>query len=388
MQSVFQLYESLQATYGAPVLWLVTAIIVLFVIQLCYWMRYYARIPAYRVDRGQERDEQQFAISVIVVVQDDYSYIEETLPLILGQQYPQFEVVVVDLASTEEFSDALLSMQEKWPHLVTSKIEQDPRFPIGRKLALNVGIKAARYERLLITTTAARPTSERWLALMARGFERGDIVLGYCGMECKKGLVNKLIRCARVMTSVRALGSAIRGIPYRGSIHNLGFTKTLYFGAKGFNYLNLNTGEDDLFLQQIATPDNTAIILHPKATVRQWQWGGISWWHNVRKFESYTYKYYPLRIKNAIEWELGSRLLLFLTLLTALCLLPVELKVGAAALWLIRLGIVEFQSWRIRRRLGEEGLGWAWILYDLWAPVCEIRLWLSRTFRPSKGLWR
>ena len=368
MQSVFQLYERLLTTYGAPVLWLVAAIIVLFVIQLWYWMRYYARIPAYRVDRGQERDQQQFAVSVIVVVQDDYSYIEETLPLILDQQYPQFEVVVVDLASSEEFSDALLNMQERWPHLVTTKIEQDPRFPIGRKLALNVGIKAARYERLLITTTAAHPTSDRWLALMARGFERGDVVLGYCGMEQKGGLVNKLIRCARVMSSVRALSAAILGVPYRGSIHNLGFTKTLYFGAKGFNYLNLNTGEDDLFLQQIATAANTAIILHPKAAVRQWQWGGVGWWHNVRKFESYTYKYYPLRVKNAIEWELGSRLLLFLTLLTALCVLPTELKAGAAVLWILRLGIVEFQSWRIRRRLGEGGLGWTWILYDLWAP--------------------
>ena len=66
------------------------------------------------------------------------------------------------------------------------------------------------------------------------------------------------------------------------------------------------------------------------------------------------------------------------------------LVVLAAVLFdlLLRLGIVEFESWRIRRRLGEGGLGWCWIVYDLWAPLCEIRLWLSRTLRPSKGLWR
>lgn len=388
MQSITQLYENLEAAYGAPALWLAVAAIILLIVQLHYWMGRYARIPSYRVHGGQEGEPQSFAISVIVVVQDDFSYLEEVLPVILNQQYPQFEVVVVDLASTEEFTDALLALQEKWPHLVTTKIEQDPRFPIGRKLALNVGIKAARYERLLITTTAARPVSDRWLSLMARGFDRGDVVLGYCGMERKGGIVNKLIRCARVMTSVRAISSAIRGVPYRGSIHNLGFTKTLYFGSKGFNYLKLNTGEDDLFLQQIATPDNTVVILNPKATVRQWQWGGAGWWHDVRKFESYTYKYYPVRVKNDIQWELGSRLLFFLTLLTALCLLPLEFKLGALALGIIRLGIVEFESWRIRRRLGEWGLGWTWILYDLWAPLCEIRLWLSRTLRPSKGLWR
>ncbi len=388
MSFLSRLYESLETAYGTPALALAAAAVVLFIVQLCYWMRCYARIPSYRVDGGQERDTQRPPVSVIVVVQDDFTYLEETLPLILGQQYPEFEVVVVDLASAEEFSDALQALQEQHPHLSATRIEQDTRFPIGRKLALNVGIKAARYERLLITTTAARPTSDRWLALMARGFERGDVVLGYCGMERKPGIVNRLIRCSRVMTSVRALSSAIRGVPYRGSIHNLGFTKTLYFGVKGFNYLNLNSGEDDLFLQTIATPDNTAVILNPKATVRQWQWGGASWWHDLRKFESYTYKYYPLPVKNAVQWELGSRLLFLATVLTALCLLPPEFKLGALALWLLRLGIVEFESWRIRRRLGEGGLGWCWIVYDLWAPLCEIRLWLSRTLRPSKGLWR
>ena len=113
MSFLSRLYESLETAYGTPALALAAAAVVLFIVQLCYWMRCYARIPSYRVDGGQERDTQRPPVSVIVVVQDDFTYLEETLPLILGQQYPEFEVVVVDLASAEEFSDALQALQEQ-----------------------------------------------------------------------------------------------------------------------------------------------------------------------------------------------------------------------------------------------------------------------------------
>ena len=71
MSFLSRLYESLETAYGTPALALAAAAVVLFIVQLCYWMRCYARIPSYRVDGGQERDTHRPPVSVIVVEQDD-----------------------------------------------------------------------------------------------------------------------------------------------------------------------------------------------------------------------------------------------------------------------------------------------------------------------------
>ena len=387
MEIILQIYDTLLLKYTLPGMLLITALVVLFFIQLWYYVRCYGRIPSYR-NSGKSGEGLFLPVSVIVVLQDNFQYLEEALPQLLNQDYPDFEVVVVDLASEEEFSDALLKLRERYPHLATTRIEHDLRFPVSYKMVLNVGIKAARFERVVITSANACPVSNRWLSLMARGFTCGDVVLGYAGMEQKPGIVNKMIRCSRLMMSIRYLASAIRGVPYRGILENIGYTKTLYFNNKGFNYLNMNVGEDDLFIQAIATRHNTAVVMNPKATMRQWQWSGIGWWRSMRRFHSYTYRYYPRRVKNSIEWELGSRFLFFAATATAIGCLPAEIKFGAAGLLLFRLFIVEFEIRRIGKRLGENDLGWIWVWYDLIAPVSEFFLWLRRNINPNSGLWR
>ena len=136
-------------------------------------------------------------------------------------------------------------------------------------MALNVGIKSAHYEHLLFTTPDVYPSSDRWLSLMANGFRRGEIVLGYCGMERGKGFASYLIRTWRMMHSVDWISSAVCGRPYRGMRQNYGFTKRLYFGANGFSHLNMNIGEDDLFMSRIIAPGNVSVVLSPRATLRE-----------------------------------------------------------------------------------------------------------------------
>ena len=127
---------------------------------------------------------------------------------------------------------------------------------------------------MVFTSTDAYPQSDRWLSLMAQGFLRGDIVVGYCGFERHKGLKNYFMRAWRMMHSVPWLARAIARRPYRGTLHNIGFTKTIYFGANGFGQLNMNIGEDDPFMQQIMTRDNVSVVLTPRATLHEKTWGG------------------------------------------------------------------------------------------------------------------
>lgn len=361
--------------------------LLLFGVQLWYYVRVYGRIASYR-SRKPVGAATSPPVSVIAVVEEDYLFLEQTLPELLGQEYDTFEVVLVAVDTSEEFDDQLAALAARHPHLRTTRLTRPANAELNNKLALNVGIKAARHEHLLLTTTAARPASRQWLALMARGFCSGDVVIGYCGIERTKGLAGGMMRTSQLWSAVRAIASAIRGVPYAGSRNSLGYTKSLYFGARGFNYLNMNIGEDDLFVQRIATRYNTSIILSPNATVREDRQGGLGWWRRQRKFRTYSYKFYPAGIKNNIRWELLSRAAFFTAAILLMALAPPEIRIGAAALAALQILIVELEMWRIRKRLGEGGLFWPVLIYDLAGPLIECSLWIGRNLRPAKGIWR
>ena len=254
-------------------------------------------------------------------------------------------------------------------------------------MALNVGIKSAHYEHLIVTSTDVRPLSDRWLALMAKGFLRGDVVVGYCGLERRRGLADRWMRTDRMMESVQWLARAVAHRPHRGIRYNFGFTKRLYFDARGFSHLNMNIGEDDLFLQRILRDDNLSVVLSPRASVVQRVWGGLGWWTRQRRLYGAARRYYPLAVRNFIRWEPGSRLLFFLAAATAIAVMPLEYKLATAALVLLRYGVVFAEIWRITRRLGERGLRGAYFVYDLLSPFYEMLVALL-CLRRDDRVWR
>ena len=288
----------------------------------------------------------------------------------------------------EEIGELLHEKSLACSRLHVTAIKQQRSAGHGTKLALTVGIKACAYEHIVFTTTDCYPSSDKWLSLMAKGFINGDIVIGYCGIEPGKGFANRLMRCSRLAGSVRWLSAATRGRAYRGIAGNIGYTKSLYFESRGFNYLNMEIGDDDLFIQKIATSDNVSVVMNPAATMRQVPFGGLGWWRAVRRFYAYSFRYYPARVKRSVRTELSSRLLFFALSATAALLLPPPLIAVPLSLVLIRLLLLELKIRRIGRRVGERGLAWAYILHDFWAPVGEFALALGNRIRPNRKIWR
>jgi glycosyltransferase involved in cell wall biosynthesis len=364
------------------------AIVVLFGIQLYYYLGLFRRLPSFKISRRDNVEGRNEGISVILVLHDNHYYIENTLPLLLRQDYELFEVIVVYVGNNNDFAETLEGLAVAEPHFVTTRIKQTPLHVISNKMALNVGIKAARYDNILVTTPDARPVSARWLSLMAKGFQKGEIVLGYAGIEKRKGFADKVIRSSRMFSSLLYITAAIRRKPYRGTIQNMGFAKRLYFDHKGFGHLNLNIGEEDLFMQQLFTKDNYTIVMHPRATVRQTRWGGLGWWFGQCRLANHAYPFYPWRARTFIEWEAGSRLLFFVAALVAIILMPFEVKIAAGALVLLRFVIVVWQMSRVARRLGEKSLMPLYFINDLLEPVWEIVVVLSRKIKPIREIWR
>lgn len=382
------LWEDFVARYGWQGAALAAVLLILWCVQSYYYLVAYGRIPGYRNNRRRTIAEAEPPLSVIVpMFAEDALFVEERLPLMLAQEYADFEVVIVYVGRDDDFFEDLMRICKSFPRVAATKIEQDPRFPISTKMALNVGIKSAHNEHLIFTSTDVRPQSDRWLALMAKGFTRGDIVVGYCGLERRPGVAGRWMRTDRMMESVQWLARAVAGRPYRGIRYNFGFTKRLYFEAKGFNRLNMNIGEDDLFLQRILRDDNLSVVLSPRASVVQRVWGGLGWWTRQRRFYDAARRYYPLAVRNFIGWERGSRLLFFLAAATAIAVMPAEYKLAAAALVLLRYGFVLATIWRISKRLGEKGLRSLYFLHDLSSPFYEILLAALRLRRDDR-VWR
>lgn len=383
-----QFFETLFACYGWAGLALGAALLLLFAVQLWYYIFAYGRIPAYKNSRRPSVLNAEPPVSVVIpMFSEDYAFTEERLPLILAQNYPDFEVVIVYVGQDTDFYAELTGLNQTFAQVTVTKIHLDPRFPISRKMALNVGIKSAHYEHLVFSSTDAYPQSDRWLALMAKGFTKGEIVLGYCGIERGRGFANYMMRTWRMMHAADWIARAVRRRPYRGTLHNLGMTKRLYFGANGFSHLNMNIGEDDLFMQRVMTADNVSIILSPRASLREKTWGGFRWWISRLRYFGSAFRFYPMQVKNFVQWELASRLLFFATVVCALAVMPPEFKLAALVLLAARYAVVALEVRRVARRLGEAGITGRYFLYDVLSPFYALLLAVL-LLRKDERVWR
>lgn len=154
-----------------------------------------------------------------------------------------------------------------------------------------------------------------------------------------------------MMHSADWIARAVRRNPYRGTLHNIGFTKNIYFGSKGFSHLNMNIGEDDLYMQKVMTHDNVSVILSPRATLRE---------KNVGRYAlvdgAVALLRFGIRVLSAAGEELhpvGTGVAGAFFHHGRLCAggdAPFEYKIAALVLVLVRYLLVAIQVRRIARR--------------------------------------
>ena len=244
---------------------------ILFIIQVIYYLCLYNRIHARNraVKRGDTHFSQELPpISVIICAREESEDLRRNLNAVLEQDYPQFEVIVINDGNTDE--DYLTLLEDKYPHLYHSFVPDSSRYISRKKLAVTLGIKASKYDWLVFTDAKCLPQSNQWLRLFARNFtSRTQIVLGYSGYERGKGWLHKRVCFDNLFTSMRYLGFALAGSPFMGIGRNLAYRKELFYEQKGFSaHLNLQRGDDDLFINQVATSENTRVETDANAIVR------------------------------------------------------------------------------------------------------------------------
>ncbi len=378
MEKIYDIIYSALMAYGEIGIALGAIILALFIIQISLHLGIYGRIASFRLmNRKQIRDKEPGISVVVPLFAEDSEYLDNALTTLLTQDYPEFEVVLVYVGNSDDFFADAKSLQRLYPHLSPVHIDYSPHYPVSTKIALNVGIKSAKYDFVVTTSSDATPSSERWLSLLAKGFMYGDVVLGYSGIARQGGFANFIFREYQFNDSIAWLSSAIRHRTYSASRNALGFKKSLYFDVRGFNHLNMSVGEDDLFVQQIATRDNVSVVLSPRATVAERTWGGWGWWWRRAKLLLTTHRYYPKGSLAPMVAELIMRVLFFASIATALVFMPWEFKIAATIITLLRYFVIMFVVVRNARRLGETSIVTLHFVYDLIEPVLRFALAIS-----------
>ena len=387
MDFINDMAAAVGSTYGWEGVALGISILAAFVVQMVYHAGIYAWTARFRLSARRQILDSEPPVSVVVpMFGENSAYLDEGLQILLSQDYHTYEVVLVYVGNDDNFLADLKFLQSSYPNLRIVNIEHT-RYAISAKMVLNLGIKAARYEHIITTTADAEPVSDRWLALMGKAFTYDDVILGYCGLESRPTLASFFSRAQRLSESVEWITTAIRHMPSGASKHNLGFTKTLYFGVRGFGHLNLNVGEDDLFVQQISDGSNVGVVLSRNASCVEKCWGGWSWWIDLQKSAATTRRFYSPRAKCFVETELVSRAVFFISVAAAVIAMPWEYAAAAAILLPVRYTAVFLTRTRICRRLGERGLVMRHFMFDVAEPV--IRAYIAvASRRKDDNAWR
>jgi len=346
-------------------------------LQFLYYVLIFNKLVFYKNDILSNEQHKNLPVSIIICAQDEADNLKQFLPIIYKQNYPNFQVVLVNDRSVDSTFDVMQSFKDKYPnqtYIVHVEFNNEQRFAGNKKYALTMGIKGAKHEHLFFTDADCKPTSKDWLSIMSSRFtNKKQLVLGYGKYQSiKNSLLNKLIRYETVQTALQYFAYALKGMPYMGVGRNMAYTKKLFMDNNGFySHLDILSGDDDLFVNEVATPQNTSICLNKDAfTVSKPKTSWKSFIHQKRRHISAAGHY---------KWK--HRLLLgtyyvsligFYTLAILLLILHTEWKIVLA------LVIARFLYWftinyKTMQKLNEKGL----ILY---LPILEVVLLLFQFY--------
>lgn len=345
-----------------------------FLLQLYFYVFRFLFFSFYQ-PAGVLKSKQPF-VSVIIAAKNEAENLKRYLPLILNQDYPDFEVVLIDDHSTDGTSDFLKGMQH--PHLQMHQL-YDKR---GKKAAIMKGIEKAQYDKMIFIDADCRPQTTYWLRLMSEKLiDKKSIVLGHGRYLSEPTLLNKIIRFEAFTTAAQYFSAALMGKAYMGIGRNLAYTKAVYNDSSAFQkYEHIASGDDDLLVNEMAATSTVNICVQQEAHTLSkakdsWKDYFIQKRRHLQAGEQYQRKD---RIRLAIFGI--AQLLFFVSLLWLL----VDFSYIRIVLSIIGIKLIlqYFLYHKMMQKLKDDDLLW-------WSPFLEIfHLFLMIIIGISTWIWK
>ncbi len=360
------------------------ALAVFFIIQLYYYLGIYFRAV---IEKKLVKKQYDIPLSVIICARNEADNLNNNLKHVLEQDYNEYEVIVVNDCSTDHTDEVLGEHVKKYKQLRITTIPLDRKFSHGKKLAVTVGVKSAKYDNLIFTDADCKPVSKKWLRNMSVGFINKDVVLGYGGYEREKTLLNNYIRYETLSVALSYFGFARIGKPYMGVGRNLGYKKPLFFKNKGFakNY-GLLSGDDDLFVNEVATKGNTDVVITPDSftvSVPKRGWG--AYFKQKIRHLSTSGKYKSKHVF-MLGLEPVSRAWFYFLLI--LMLFSPKFFMYALVIALFRATLQVILYFIASKRFGEKNLWLTCIIFDVISLFYNFVAYFALSIRSRKIKWK
>ncbi|WP_293893460.1 glycosyltransferase [Flavobacterium sp.] len=301
------------------------------VVQFLYYIVVFGK---FSFAKHQTATPKRIPISVIVCAKNEEENVRTLIPLLLEQNYPQFEIVLIDDASSDNTLEIFEEFEKQHSNIKLVKVENNEAFWGNKKYALTLGIKAAKHEYLLFTDADCLPSSKDWIANMSSQFTaEKTIVLGYGAYEkIANSFLNKIIRFETLLTATQYFSWAKLGKPYMGIGRNLAYKREEFFKVRGFmDHMKIRSGDDDLFINQAAEKKNTTICYLPDSFTYSKPKTSFKDWFTQKRRHVSTAKHYKIFDQNQLGIFYVSQLLFFIL---AILLLAFQFQ------WIVVLSII------------------------------------------------
>lgn len=208
------------------------------------------------------------SVSVIIAAHDQALALEENLPLFLQQEYPgEFEVIVVDIHSTDETADVLERLENEYPALSHTNVPASARDISLERLAVMLGMRASAGEWLVLSNAQYKPLSNNWLSsLMSQAKEDVDVILGYTSEERIQSMGASFGQFMQLWEQMLWMPHALRHLPYRADEGLTAIRRETFIGKSIFaESANLVGSVHTLLVNQNAEKGRVAVSVQPES---------------------------------------------------------------------------------------------------------------------------
>ena len=344
------------------------------VIQLLYHWGLFSKVAFHKDKHRAKPDDDLEPVSIVLCARDAYEYLIELIPVLLNQDYPDFEVVIVNDCSDDETEEYLKDLERKEPRIKPVQLKQHLNFFNGKKFPLSMGIKSAQNDLIVLTDCNCMPTTNQWLRSVVNCYGKNtEVVIGYSPFMRKKGLLNHLMRFDALQNAMLYLSSALNGHPYMGIGKNLSYRKDLFYRNKGFtSHYTTTVGDDDLFVSQVANKKNTEVLIDADDAILTTPPRSFHLWMRQKGSRYSTVAQYSNRARLMLSLFYSSQFFFYASFIALMCLSPAfAITNGAvfyipilAFLFLLRFGTQMIIYHKSSKRLGEKGLLPGLVAYD------------------------
>ncbi|BCS84149.1 MULTISPECIES: glycosyltransferase [Prevotella] len=218
------------------------------------------RIKIYESENNEnDINDNPIPVSIIIPTHDDSTDLQRNLPAFLNQDYKgDFKIIVIADRNDRETEDLMNRLIPENKNLYATYLPESSRYMSRKKLAITIGVKAAKTDWIIVTDPCCKPLDEKWLSSFTENMKPGtDFVMGYTSLDNN---TRKFWRFEHALIANNRLYSAQKGKAWATNCQNIAFHKQQFMNEEGFRgNLQLLRGEYDFLVNKYAKDMNTTV---------------------------------------------------------------------------------------------------------------------------------